>query len=75
MAKSMTDLDSLGPRGRGAGGEDDEFDLEQDALNAYYAVRMGERRRSTALMRREDDEGEFSTLRSGLYCMYVCMYV
>ena len=60
MAKSMTDLDSLGPRRGGAGGgEDDEFDLEQDALNAYYAVRMGERRRSTALMRREDDEGKF----------------
>ena len=70
MAKSMTDLDSLGPRGRGAGGgEDDEFDLEQDALNAYYAVRMGERRRSTALLRREDDEGEFLVL-SAPDCMY-----
>ena len=61
MAKSMTDLDSLGPRGGGGGGGgggDDEFDLEQDAINAYYAVRMGERRRSTALMRREEEEGE-----------------
>ena len=70
MAKSMTDLDSLGPRG-GAGGAgglggEDEFDLEEDALNAYYAVRMGERRRSTAIMRREEDEGKtFST--SGQY--------
>ena len=57
MAKSMTDLDSLGPHG-GIGAGYDEFDLEQDALNTYYAVRMGERRRSTALMRRGDDEGE-----------------
>ena len=57
MAKSMTDLDSLGPHG-GAGALEDEFDLEQDAINTYYAVRMGERRRSTALMRRGDDEGE-----------------
>ena len=58
MAKSMTDLDSLGPRSCGGGGRDDDFDLEEDAVNAYYAVRVGERRRSTALMRREDEEGE-----------------
>lgn len=72
MAKSMTDLDSLGPRsgGVGGGGLDDEFDLEQDATNAYYAVRMGERRRSTAVMRREDEEGE---LRATLHCRTILL--
>ena len=72
MAKSMTDLDSLGPRGGGggSGGGDDEFDLEQDAINAYYAVRMGERRRSAALMRREEEEGE---LRATVHLMTILL--
>ncbi len=54
-AKSLSHLDHVG--------QQSDEDLEQDVMNAYYAVRMGERRRSAAFSGRGHDGKKVYSIR------------